>query len=147
MQSSAGNNCTDSHASACAGGSCRRGTLEACKWQEAYCATLSSSCFKHNLGIFGEVFDELVEAKPRSLGWVLIKLCQSHGHAVRAHHGKMASVIARLFSETDDPRTNFVKDKLFGVKDGAPILSHDHPVMKHLTTTQFAKVRWCIPLP
>ena len=54
---------------------------------------------------------------------------------------RMASVIASLFSKTVDPRTNFVKDKEFRVKDGpgAPILSDDHPGMKHLMTQPFAK--------
>ena len=77
-----------------------------------------------------------------------MKLRQSHGHAVRAHRGRMSSVIASLFSETVDPRTNFVKDKVFGVKDasGASILSDDHPVMKHLMTPPFAKGALVPPL-
>ena len=100
---------------------------------------LRNAVIKYNLGNFGEVFDELFEAQMKSLGWVLMKVCQSHGHAVRAHHGMMVSVIASLFSKTVDPRTIFVKDKVFGVKHGAPILSDDHPVMKHLITPPFAK--------
>ena len=53
----------------------------------------------------------------------MMKLSQSHRHAVRAHHCKMASVIASLFSKTvDHPRTNFVKDKVFRVKDGTLII-------------------------
>ena len=84
-------------------------------------SVLRNAVIKYNLGNFGEVFDELFEAQPKSLGWVLMKLCQSHGH-VRAHHGKMASVIASLFSKTVEPRTNFVQNKVFGVKEGAPTL-------------------------
>ena len=50
-------------------------------------SVLRNAVIKYNLGNFGEVFDELFEAQPKSLGWVLMKLRQSHGHAVRAHHG------------------------------------------------------------
>ena len=108
-------------------------------------SVLHNPVIKYNLGNFGEVFDEQFEAQLKSLGWVLnpsellMKLRQSHGHAVRAHHCKMASVITSLFSKAVDPRTNFVKDKVFRVKFGAQILSDDHAVMKHLMTQPFVK--------
>ena len=56
----------------------------------------------------------------------------SHGHAARAHCAMVANWIGRLFHKTADPRTNFVKEHVFGVKDGAPILAQDHPVMKQV---------------
>ena len=102
-------------------------------------SVLNNDVIKYNLENFGEVFDELFEAQLKSFGWVLMKLCQSHRHAVRAHHCKMASVITSLFSKAVDPRTNFVKDKVFRVKFGAQILSDDHAVMKHLMTQPFVK--------
>ena len=37
----------------------------------------------------------------------------------KAHHCKTAIVNASLFSKTVDPLTNFVKDKVFRVTDGA----------------------------
>ena len=76
-------------------------------------SVLLNAVIKYNLENFGEVFDELFEAQLNGLGWVLMKMRQSHGHAIRAHHGRMASVIASLFSKTVNPRTNFVKDKVF----------------------------------
>ena len=45
---------------------------------------------------------------------------------------KMATLMGLLFHKTVDPRTNFVKEKVFEVKDGAPILWEDHPVTRHL---------------
>ena len=84
-------------------------------------SVLNNDVIKYNLENFGEVFDELFEAQPKSLVWVLMRLCQSHGHVVTAYHCKMASVLASQFSKTGSLRTNFVKDKVFGVKDGAPI--------------------------
>ena len=56
----------------------------------------------------------------------------SHGHAARAHCAMVANWIGRLFHKTADPRTNFVKEHVFGVKDGALILLQDHSVMKLL---------------
>ena len=40
--------------------------------------------------------------------------------------------MGRLFHKTADPRTSFVTEKIFGVKFGAPILSEDRTVMRHL---------------
>ena len=40
--------------------------------------------------------------------------------------------MGRLFYKTADPQTFFVKEHVFGVKHGVPILSQDHPVMKQL---------------
>ena len=102
-------------------------------------SVLSNTVIKHNLGNFGDVFDKLYEAQPKSRGWVLMKLRASQGHAVSAHCCKMACLIASLFSKSVDPQTNFVKDTIFGVKDGAPLLSDDHPVTKALMTSPFAK--------
>ena len=109
-------------------------------------SVLSNDVIKYNLGIFGEVLDELFEAQQKSLGCVLMKLRQSHWHAVRAHDGDLASGIASLFSKTVDPSTNFVRDNVFGVKDGVPIFSDDQPVMKHLMTPPFAKGALMPPL-
>ena len=95
-------------------------------------SVLRNAVINNNLGNYGEVFDELYEALPKSLDRVLVRLRTSHGHAAKAHHAKMAIAIGRLFRKTSDPRTNFVKEQAFGVKDGEPILSDDHPVMKHL---------------
>ena len=40
-----------------------------------------------------------------------------------------AKLMGRLIHKTADPRTNFVKEHVFGVKHGEPM---DRPVMKHL---------------
>ena len=161
-------------------------------------SVLHNAVTKNNLRNFGDVFDELYSAKPKSLTTLVVKLLASHGHASRAHCAKVADLIGRLIhlsscsahvctrtfrdarslchtteapqsaSEhmalgcfrvlitdrlnatvcnlvqapntpiqssrtgdrpTDktaqaDPQTNFVKEHIFGVKDGA----QDHPV-------------------
>lgn len=107
------------------------------RWWNAASSKVAASVVRNaviqsNLGSFGALFDELYEADTSSLSKLLQKLRTSHGHAARDHHGRMAILIARLFQTTYDPRINFVKEKVFGVKDGASILSPDHPVMLHL---------------
>ena len=91
-----------------------------------------NAVIRNNLGNFGDVFDKLYSAKPKSLVTLLVKLLSSHWHAARAHRAKVANLIGRLTHKRADPRTNFVKKHVFGVKDGAPILSRDHLVMKQL---------------
>ena len=49
----------------------------------------------------------------------------------------MAEAVAALFHQTADPQINWVKETVFGVKDGAPILSGTHPVMEELMKGPF----------
>lgn len=91
-----------------------------------------SAVINHNVGNFGRVFDELYSAHPPSLKIVLRKLRAGHQHCAKFHHSRIARVISSLFRQTSDPLVNYVKDKVFGVKDGAPILADDHPVIIHL---------------
>ena len=51
----------------------------------------------------------------------------------------MAEAVAALFHQTADPQINWVKETFFGVKDGAPILSDEHPVMRELLKGPFPK--------
>ena len=51
----------------------------------------------------------------------------------------MAEAVAALFHQTADPQINWVKETVFGVKDGAPILSGTHPVMEELMKGSFPK--------
>ena len=94
---------------------------------------------RHNVGNFGCVFDELHGTQPRGLTWILARLSMGHGHAAKHHRDRMAQGISSLFFQTADPQTNFVKETVFGVSDGAQILSDDHPAMKNLTAGPFAR--------
>ena len=56
----------------------------------------------------------------------------SHAHAARNHRAAVAGVV--LFVNTPDsvPENqilNFVKEEVFGISDGRPIIDKDHPVM------------------
>ncbi len=59
---------------------------------------------------------------------------QSHARAARNHRAAVAGAVFRLFVNTPDsvPENkilNFVKEEIFGISDGLPIIDKDHPVM------------------
>ena len=61
-------------------------------------------------------------------------MAQSHAHAARNHRAAVAAAVFRLFVNTPDsvPENkilNFVKEEVFGISDGRPIVDKDHPVM------------------
>ncbi len=61
-------------------------------------------------------------------------MAQSHAHAARNHRAAVAGAVFRLFVNTPDsvPENkilNFVKEAVFGISDGLPIIDKDHPVM------------------
>ena len=107
------------------------------RWWNAHCNTqvtnvLREAVVKHNLGNFGTSYDKLREATPASEMDLLRKLRTSHQHAGKNHHRRTAAIVAKLFRQTKDPAVNYVKSKVFGIEDGAPILGDDHPLVKEL---------------
>ena len=62
----------------------------------------------------------------------------SHAHATRNHQAYVSRAVARLFLPTpDDKKLSFVKEEVFGIMDGGPIISIDHPVMREM---------WALPI-
>ena len=63
----------------------------------------------------------------RALG---IKLANSHAHAARKHSVYVMEQVAKLFRATpNDKKLCFVKEEVFGIADGGPIIGPDHPAM------------------
>ena len=81
-------------------------------------SVVSNAVIKHDLGNFGDVFDELHGAQQISLTLVLAKLLMGHEHAAKHHRERMALGVSSLFYQTADSQTNFVKEKVFRVNDG-----------------------------
>ena len=109
-------------------------------------ASIVCNAVINNIEIFGNVFDDLYSARPKCLTRLLVKALASHGHAARGdrgHRAKLAFFMGRLFHKTADPWTKFVKGKVFGVQNGVPILSEDHPVMTHSQTHVGPVGHWC----
>ncbi len=65
-------------------------------------------------------------------------MAQRHAHAARNHRAAGAGAIFRLFVNTPDSVSenkilNFVKEEVFGISDGLPIIDKDHPVMVEMS--------------
>jgi hypothetical protein len=58
------------------------------------------------------------------------KIAASHAHAARNHQAYVNRAVYKLFQATpDDMKLCFVKEEVFGIADGGPIIGADHPVM------------------
>ena len=58
------------------------------------------------------------------------KIAGRHAHVARNHQEFVRGKVANLFKHTpNDKQINFVKEEVFGITDGNPIISPDHPVM------------------
>ena len=58
-------------------------------------------------------------------------IAASHAHAARMHKGYVK--VAALFRATpNDDKLNFVKEEVFGIQHGGPIIGPEHPVMREM---------------
>ena len=58
------------------------------------------------------------------------KIAASHAHAARNHQEYIKRAVSKLFQATpNDIKLCFVKEEVFGIADGGPIIGADHPVM------------------
>ena len=61
------------------------------------------------------------------------KIAASHAHAARNHQDYVAQAVHKLFQATpDDKKLCYVKEEVFGITDGGPIIDTDHPVIKEM---------------
>lgn len=107
------------------------------RWWNAHCNAditnvLREIVVRHNLGQFGPLYDKLREAKPASELAVLRVLRTSHQHTAKDHFWRTAAIVEKLFRQTNTPAINYVKSKVFGIENGAPILDDDHPLIQEL---------------
>jgi hypothetical protein len=58
------------------------------------------------------------------------KIAGSQAHAARNHQAYIMRAVFQLFQATpDDMKLSFVKQEVFGIADGGPIIGADHPIM------------------
>ena len=61
------------------------------------------------------------------------RVAASHAHAAADHRRFIARFVELLFNNTpDNKRMCFVKEEVFGITDGAPIIGADHPLMTEI---------------
>jgi hypothetical protein len=58
------------------------------------------------------------------------QFAKSHAHAAGSHQALVRTAVAKLFQDTpNDKKLNFVKEEVFGITGGRPIIRPDHPVV------------------
>lgn len=96
--------------------------------------TLMRSWFaNNNYGGYGQLYEKLRQAAPKAETSILTRFCKASLHTQRIHRRNVSDIIARLFEHTPgDVKLNVVKEKVFGVQNGEPIMTEDHPVIAEL---------------
>ena len=68
--------------------------------------------------------------KSNNLKALAQEIAASHAHAARNHQAYVTRAVWKLFQDTpDDKKLCFVKEEVFGITDGGPIIGADHPVI------------------
>ena len=65
----------------------------------------------------------------------MVKQCAaSHAHAARNHQLLVRAKVVKLFEQTpaDDVRLISIKEEVFGIPDGRPIIDNKHPVLRDM---------------
>ena len=62
-------------------------------------------------------------------------VCNSQAYAARSFREGIQYLVAELFNQSTDEAVNYVKQTVFGVSNGNPILSDDHPVVVAMLAT------------
>jgi hypothetical protein len=58
------------------------------------------------------------------------KIAKSHAHAAGKHQAFVRTAVVKLFQDTpNDKKLNFVKEEVFGIIEGRPIIGPDHPIV------------------
>jgi len=61
------------------------------------------------------------------------RVAASHAHAANNHRRYIARLVELLFNNTpDNKKMCFVKEEVFGITDGGPIIGADHPLMTEI---------------
>ena len=66
---------------------------------------------------------------------VVGRFLRSSQHAYRNHRERVAAIVVTLFNDqtpADDVEMLYIKETVFGVKDGAPLMDRSHPCLAAL---------------
>jgi hypothetical protein len=108
------------------------------KWHGAHNKSIAANLLRYcviadDVDGLAETYDVLAGNNPRAEQSVVARILRSGQHAARQHRTKVAELVRQLFEPTlDDAEMHFVKETVFGVTNGAPIMAADHPAIKEL---------------
>ena len=96
---------------------------------------LRNIVISHDVGGYAEHYDSLRAAAPEAEMKLVRHLRDSQAHAARNFRERIQYLVAALFNQSTDEAVNYVKQTVFGVSNGNPILSDDHPVVVAMLAT------------
>ena len=82
------------------------------------------------------LYDKLRSYNPKGEADVVKRFSRSAVNAERQHRENMAKIVRSLFAKTYEKELNYVEESVFGVKDGDPIMTKEHPVILQLLATK-----------
>jgi len=72
----------------------------------------------------------ILEARSARSNSATAQFAKSHAHAAWSHQALVRTAVAMLFQDTpNEPKLNYVKEEVFGILGGRPIIGPDHPVV------------------
>ena len=96
---------------------------------------LRAAVLTGNIGGYGSIYDQMRAVEPNHEANIIQRFTRTGQHACRDHREQVAKIVASLFA-TDDLEMEHVKQSVFGVPGGAPIIGYDHPAIQALFKTQ-----------
>ena len=117
------------------------------KWYSAVnkpfvCGMLRNMVLNYNYEGYAAIYDKMRAVEPRQEGNIATRFLRTGQHAARGHRQQVAALVARLFAQTEDLEMEYIKESVFGVVSGAPIMRDDHPALQDLFKTQTGAFRF-----
>ena len=94
-----------------------------------------------NFDGYAEIYYKLRAVDPKKETHILRRITRSSQHAARQHSENVGELVARLFAQTTDLEMDYVKESVFGVSGGPPIMAKDHPAMQELFWTRTREIQ------
>jgi hypothetical protein len=100
-------------------------------------AVLRKYIIDNDIDGLAECYDSMRERSDKSEKQMVTKFLRSAQHAARQHREYVAWIIDRLFQPTNlEPQLVRVKEEIFGVNGGGPIIEPSHEAMRELLHNQ-----------
>jgi hypothetical protein len=111
------------------------------KWYGAHnktiCANMMRAIVRHdNIQGLSKIYDRLRVNSPKAELEVVSRFLRSGQHAYRFNRDSAAALVVSLFQQTppDDVEMLYIKETVFGVRGGAPLMDSTHPCLVALAT-------------
>ena len=97
--------------------------------RSALAAVVRDSVITQDVACIAHSYNKCVTQWPSEETKYLAELSKAQGKIANAHHKLAAEILSKLLTTTSEPAINYVKEAVFGLKEGAAI---SHPTLKAL---------------